>query len=112
MTQQQRHYLKLVKKDLAESQTDAQIRAIATRAVLDYWRKMGLKGKTLIDHTSTLRLKITASSYAENHALASYYIRRLEVFWNGDVMGSLLDNAALNNTGVTQCLRADPQVSG
>lgn len=92
MRQQQAHYLNVIKRDLAESNTNAKIKAIAIRAVLDYWRKMGLTGADLLRHTSTLRLQITTSSFAENHALASRYIQRLEAFWAGNVVGSLLEN--------------------
>lgn len=91
MTHKQARYLRIVKRDLAESNTSVKVKAVATRSVLDYWRKMGLKGKDLMEHTAMLRLHIFTSSFGENHTLASFYIRRLEALWEGDVIGSLLE---------------------
>lgn len=92
MRQQQAQYLSVIRRNLAESNTDMEIKAIAIRSVLDYWRKMGLKGEDLLGHTSMLRLQIINSSFAENHALASRYVQRLEALWAGDMVGSLLEN--------------------
>ncbi|MEO0828436.1 MAG: hypothetical protein AAFX95_26010 [Cyanobacteria bacterium J06639_16] len=93
MTHKQAQYLRIVKRDLAESNTSVKVKAVATRSVLDYWRKMGLKGEDLMEHTAMLRLHIFTSSFGKNHTLASFYIRRLEALWEGDVIGSLLENA-------------------